>query len=152
MQLYFAAGIYWLLTWKTHCGLKFHFGQIDRSEICSKVSFTTPKVMWVLIMKLTHTEVKFYLKVKCQTSLSSLWVSCNCALRLVFKNYFVCFDKSTYVLSYEIHNTRALPLVTIFAFIIYFIIILISNIIIFLNSVLRLFLFDSNYLHYVRLF
>ena len=53
-------------------------------------------------MKLTHTEVKFYLKVKCQTSLSSLWVSCNCALRLVFKNYFVCFDKSTYVLSYEI--------------------------------------------------
>ena len=28
-----------------NCGLKFHFGQFDRSEICTEVSFTTPKVM-----------------------------------------------------------------------------------------------------------
>ena len=65
---------------ETHCGLKFHFGQIDWSEICTEVSFTTPEVMWMLIMKLSHTKVKFYPEVKSQTSLSSLWVSCKPAL------------------------------------------------------------------------
>ena len=68
-----------LFTWKTHCGLKFHFGQIDQSEICTEVSFTSPKLMWTLIMKLPYTEVKLYPEVKSQTGLSSLWVSCKCA-------------------------------------------------------------------------
>ena len=63
-----------MFTWKTHCGLKVHFGQFDRSEICTEVSFTPPEVMWTLIMKLPHTEVKS------QTGLSSLRVSCKCAL------------------------------------------------------------------------
>ena len=62
---------------KTHCGLNFHFGQFDRSEFCTEVSFTTPEVMWTLIMKLPHTEVKFYPEVKSQTGLSSLRVSCK---------------------------------------------------------------------------
>ena len=66
-----------LFTWKTHCGLKFHFGQFDRSEICTEVSFTTPEVMWTLIMKLPHTEVKFYPEVKFQTGLISFWGSCR---------------------------------------------------------------------------
>ena len=43
----------------------------QRSEICTKVSSTTPEVMWTLIMKLPHTEVKF------RTGLSSLRVSCK---------------------------------------------------------------------------
>ena len=34
-----------LFTWKTRCGLKFRFGQFDRSEICTEVSSTTPEVM-----------------------------------------------------------------------------------------------------------
>ena len=51
--------------------------QIDQSEICTEMSFTTPEVMWTLIMKLPHTEVKFYPEVKSQTDLSSLWVSCK---------------------------------------------------------------------------
>ena len=59
---------------KTHCGLKLHFGQYDRSETCTEVSFTTPEVMRTLIMKLSHTEVKLYSEVKYQTGLSSLWV------------------------------------------------------------------------------
>ena len=46
-----------------------------RFEICTEVSFTTPEVMWTLIMKLPHTEVKFYPEVKSQTSLSSLRLS-----------------------------------------------------------------------------
>ena len=72
-----------MFTWKTQCGLKFYFGQFGRSEICTKVSFTKPEVMWTLIMKLPHTEVKFYPKVKSQTGLSSLRVSCERALRLL---------------------------------------------------------------------
>ena len=41
---------YLLFTWKTHCGLKFHFHQIDRSEICTEVSFTSTEVTWTLII------------------------------------------------------------------------------------------------------
>ena len=69
-----------LFTWKTHCGLKFHFVQIDRSEIYTKESFTSPEAMCTLITKLLYTEVKFYPNVKSQTDLSSLRVSCKRAL------------------------------------------------------------------------
>ena len=51
-----------LFTWKTHCGLKFQ--SIWPKWNCTKVSFTTHEVMWTLTMKLPHTEVKFYTKVK----------------------------------------------------------------------------------------
>ena len=51
-----------------------------RFEICTEVSFTTPEVMWTLIMKLPHTEVKS------QTGLSSLRVSCKRALKNPVKN------------------------------------------------------------------
>ena len=71
-----------LFTWKTRCRLKFHFGEFDRSEISTEVSFTTPEVMWTLMIKLPHTEVKFYPEVKSLTGLSSLRVSCKCALNL----------------------------------------------------------------------
>ena len=43
---------------KTHCGLKFHFGQIYRSEICIEVSFTLLELVWTLIIKLSYIEVK----------------------------------------------------------------------------------------------
>ena len=56
-----------LFTWKTHCGLKFHFG-----HCFPEMSFTTPEVMWTLTMKLPRTELKFYPEVKSQTGLSSL--------------------------------------------------------------------------------
>ena len=55
------------------------------TEICTKVSLTPPEVMWTLIMKLPHTEVKFYPELKSQTGLSSLQVSCKRALR----NFYV---------------------------------------------------------------
>ena len=61
---------YLLFTWKTHCGLKFHFGQIDQSEICTKVSFNYPELMGTLIIKLPYSEVKFYTEVKSQTGSS----------------------------------------------------------------------------------
>ena len=62
--------------------MKFRLGQFDRSEILTEVSFTNPKVMRTLIMKLNQTEVKFYPEVKSQTGLSSLLVSCKRALIL----------------------------------------------------------------------
>ena len=71
-----------LFTWKSHCGLKFYFGQFDRSEICTQVSFTSPELMQMLIIKLPDTEVKFHPKVKSQTGLSSLRVLCKRALSL----------------------------------------------------------------------
>ena len=64
------------------CGLKFHFSQIDQSEICTKVSFTSPEVMWMLVMKLPYTKVKIHPKVKSQTGLSSLQVPCKVLLEL----------------------------------------------------------------------
>ena len=44
------------------------------------MSFTSPEVMWTLIMKLPCTEMKYHPEVKSQTSLSSLRVSCKRAL------------------------------------------------------------------------
>ena len=49
-----------LFTWKSHWGLEFHFGQTDRSEICTEMSFTLTKLMWTLVMKLAYTDVKFH--------------------------------------------------------------------------------------------
>ena len=46
-QLYFTSGIY--------C-LEFRFGQFDQSEICTKMSFTSPELM-TIIMKLPYTDV-----------------------------------------------------------------------------------------------
>ena len=53
-----------------------------------EMSFTLPEIMWTLVMKLPYTEVKFYPKVKFQTSLSSLWVSCKRAHREFFDTVF----------------------------------------------------------------
>ena len=43
-------------------------------------SFTSPELIWMQIMKLPYTKVKFYPKVKSQTGLSSFRVSCKRAL------------------------------------------------------------------------
>ena len=102
---------YLLFTWKTHCGSKFHFSQIDWTEICTKVSFTLPELMWTLIMKLCYTQMKFYTEVKYQTVLSSLQVSCKNVLKdnissigmfgfvmLIFRsNHHNCFLKKVFL-------------------------------------------------------
>ena len=83
-----------IFTMKTHCGLKFHFYQIYRSEICTEVSFTLLELMltskWKLVLKtvliswnlctisrkLPITE-RDYSNVKDTTllkSLSALWI------------------------------------------------------------------------------
>ena len=53
--------------------LEISLRQIDRSEIYTEVSFTSPEViMFTLIMKLPYTKVKFLPQLKSQTGLSSL--------------------------------------------------------------------------------
>ena len=37
--------------------------EISLRSICTEVILTPPEVMWTLIIKLPHTEVKFYPKV-----------------------------------------------------------------------------------------
>ena len=106
-----------LFTWKTHCGLKFHFGQIDQSEICTEVNFTSPKLVWTLIIKLPYTEVKFYPEVKSQASLSSLRVSCKRAQNAHQHWWHHLFNKkirflklfSTFVTNNSIIYVKILP-------------------------------------------
>ena len=74
-----------------------------------EVSFTTPKVMWTLIINLPHTEGKFYPEVKSQTGLSSLPVSCKRALMLISKKsypivYLYILEKLSYVADFFYDN------------------------------------------------
>ena len=80
MQLYFAAGIYCL-----HGKLTVVWNLT--SVKLTKVSFTSPELMWTQIMKLTYTKVKFYPEVKSQTGVSSLQVSCKGAFSSVWLDY-----------------------------------------------------------------
>ena len=54
--------------------------------------------MWTLIMKLPHTEVKFYPEVKSQTDLSSLRVSCIkiCQVLIINLQEKVCAEIIVY--------------------------------------------------------
>ena len=61
------------------------------------MSFTSPELVWTLIIKLPHTEVKFCPEVKSQSGLSSLRVSCERALsenmsRKYWENFESKFD------------------------------------------------------------
>ena len=63
------------------------------------MSFTSPELVWTLIIKLPLTEVKFCPEVKSQSSLSSLRVSCERALsenmsRKYWENFESKFDGS----------------------------------------------------------
>ena len=47
---------------ENYCGLKFHFGQTDQTEICTEIN-------------LPCTDAKFFPEVKSQTGLRLYWVS-----------------------------------------------------------------------------
>ena len=82
-QLYITAGIYCL-----------------HGKLTAIWNFTPPEVMWTLIMKLAHTEVKFYPEVKSQTGLSSLRLSCKRALMAL---QFLIFLVSSFFLEISIY-------------------------------------------------
>ena len=78
MQLYFSGGIYCLHGKLTAVWNFRHFGQFDQSKICTEVSFTLPEIMWMLIIKLPHTKVKFYPEVKSQTASDLMYMCSKC--------------------------------------------------------------------------
>ena len=78
-----------------------------------------------MIMKLTYTKVKFHPKVKFQTGLSSLWVSCKHALRnleivnltksksiSVFREKILNFIRPSPNSVFDIHNPKGIKLIT----------------------------------------
>ena len=60
-----------MFTWKSHAGLKFHFGQNERYEIYTVLSFILPQFMWTQVKSWQNTEVRFSTEMKSYTSLSS---------------------------------------------------------------------------------
>ena len=78
-------------------GLKFHFCQIDRKEICTEVGFTPHEVMWTLIIKLPHTEVKS------RTRLCALRFSCKRAL-FEFASHVNVLLRRTLLSIFKVHS------------------------------------------------
>ena len=67
-----------MFTQKSHAGLKFHFGQNDRYEIHTVLSFISPQFMWTQVKSWLNTEVKFSTEMKSHTGLSPFHLSCEC--------------------------------------------------------------------------
>ena len=71
-----------MFAWKSHPGLKFYFGQNDRYEIHTVLSFISPQFMWTQVKSWLNTEVRFSTKMKSHTGLSSFRFSCERTLRI----------------------------------------------------------------------
>ena len=76
-----------MFTWKSHAGLKFHFGQNDQYEI-TVLSFISPQFMWTQVKSWLNTEVRFSTEMKSHTGLSSFRLSCERTLRQRLAVYF----------------------------------------------------------------
>ena len=70
-----------MFTWKSHAGLKFHFGQNDRYEIHTVLSFISPQFMWTQVKSWLNTKVRFSTEMKSHTGLSSFRLSCERTLK-----------------------------------------------------------------------
>ena len=75
-----------MFSWKSHAGLKFHFGQIDRCEIHTVLSFISPHFMWTQVNSWLNTEVRFSTEMKSYTGLSSFLLSCQHNLTVYMEN------------------------------------------------------------------
>ena len=64
-----------MFTWKSHTGFKFHFGQNDRYEIHTILSFISRQFTWTQIKSWLNTEVRFSIEMKSHTGLSSFRLS-----------------------------------------------------------------------------
>ena len=64
-----------MFTWKSHASLKFHFGQNDRYEIHTILSFISPQFMWTQVKSWLNTKVRYSTEMKSHTGLSSFRLS-----------------------------------------------------------------------------
>ena len=81
-----------MFTWKSHAGLKFHFGQNERCEIiCGlwwnpyRFDFISPQFMWTQVKSWLNTEVRFSTGMKSHNGLSSFRLSCERTVRILLK-------------------------------------------------------------------
>ena len=82
-----------MFTWKSHAVLKFHFGQNERYEVHTVLSFISLQFMWTQVKSWLNTEVRFSTKVKSHTGLSSFRLSSECTLSIIFKSYYYLYSK-----------------------------------------------------------
>ena len=93
--IHFALGNFF--TWKSHAGLKLHFGENDRYEIHTGLHLISPQFMRTQLKKWLSTEVRFSTEIKSYTSLSSFRLSCEGTLILKWK---ICYKDSVVSPSY----------------------------------------------------
>ena len=75
-----------MFTWKSHAGLKFHFGQNDRYEIHTVLRFISPQFMRTQIKTWVNTEVRFSTEIKSHAGLSLFGLSCERTLTVYMEN------------------------------------------------------------------
>ena len=76
-NIYIKSKIQILFTWKSHAGLKFHFGQNYRHEIHTGLSFILPQFIWTPAKSWLNAERRFSTKMKLHNGLSSFHLSCE---------------------------------------------------------------------------
>ena len=84
-----------MFTWKSYAGLKFHFGQFDRYEIHTVLSFISPQFMWTQVKSWLNPEVRFSTEMKSHTVLSSFHLSSQRTVRQLYKSSWLHLPIST---------------------------------------------------------
>ena len=85
-----------LFTWKSHAGLKFHFGQNDRYGIHTILTSISPQFMWTQVKSWLNIEVRFSTEMKSHTSLSSFRLSFErISFHWSFSYWGSCFSAKT---------------------------------------------------------
>ena len=85
-----------MFTWKSHAGLKFHFGQNERYEIHTVLSFISPQFKWTQVKSWLNTEVRFWTQMKSHTGLRSFCLSCARTLARTGNNKIKLFTRKIY--------------------------------------------------------
>ena len=89
--------------------LKIHFGQNDRYEIHTVLSFISPQFMWTQVKSWLNTEVRFSTEMKSHTGLSSFRFSCERTFKIIDFHYVA--NKYAYRFLYN-----SFPLISIHIF------------------------------------
>ena len=76
-NMYIKSKIQILFIWKSHVGLKFHFGRNYRHEIHTGLSFILPQFIWTPAKSWLNAERRFSTKMKLHNGLSSFRLSCE---------------------------------------------------------------------------
>ena len=85
-----------MFTWKSHAGLKFHFGQNDRYEIHTILSFISAQFMWTQVKSWLNIEMRFSTEMKSLNGLRLFRASCEPTLKyLQIQSYLFSTELAT---------------------------------------------------------